>query len=148
MSTPQDPWNPWNNDESSRRDDPPPYGQQYPPGHGWDPSMPPPPLPPSYGSPPGYQQPGLPQQPPPPRTNGLAVGSLVVSLVSTFACCGAIGFVGALMGHVARGQIRATGEQGDGLALAGIIIGWITTLLLVAGVLVWIGLIGVAAAGY
>lgn len=110
--------------------------------------MPPPQLPPSYGAPnyppPGYQYPHV----PPPGTNGLAIGSLVVSLVSAFVCCGALGFVGAIMGHVARGQIRATGEQGDGIALAGIIIGWLTTLLLLAGVLVWVGLLGVTAAGY
>jgi hypothetical protein len=28
---------------------------------------------------------------------------------------------------VARRQIRESGEQGDGMALAGIIVGWITT---------------------
>jgi hypothetical protein len=31
------------------------------------------------------------------------------------------------MGHIARKQISERGEQGDGMALAGIIIGWITT---------------------
>jgi hypothetical protein len=31
------------------------------------------------------------------------------------------------MGHVARKQIRERGEQGDGFALAGIIIGWVIT---------------------
>lgn len=112
--------------------------------------MPPPPLPShgSYSHDP-YVQPGYPyggaQRP---GTNSFAIASLVVSLVSTFACCGALGFVGAILGHVARGQIRVTGEQGDGLALAGIILGWVTTLLLFGGVLVWIGLIGVAATGY
>jgi hypothetical protein len=39
-------------------------------------------------------------------------------------------------GHVARSQIRRTGEQGAGLALAGLILGWIgfgfTVLVLIA----------------
>ncbi|MDP9428516.1 MAG: DUF4190 domain-containing protein [Actinomycetota bacterium] len=39
--------------------------------------------------------------------------------------------VGLVLGIVARRQIRETGEQGDGLALAGIIIGGIATALAV-----------------
>jgi hypothetical protein len=39
--------------------------------------------------------------------------------------------VGAILGHIARRQIRERGEGGDGLALAGIIVGWILTGLLV-----------------
>ncbi|PZE94567.1 DUF4190 domain-containing protein [Curtobacterium sp. MCBD17_008] len=41
---------------------------------------------------------------------------------------------GAIMGHVALGRIKQTGEQGRGLALAGIIGGWIITALAVIGV--------------
>ena len=37
------------------------------------------------------------------------------------------GPVGAIMGHIARRQIQERGEQGDGFALAGIIVGWVTT---------------------
>lgn len=69
-------------------------------------------------------------------TNGLAIASLVVSLHS-------LGFpgasiVGAILGHVARGQIRRTGDDGAGAALAGIIIGWSVTglyVVLVAAVI-------------
>ena len=31
------------------------------------------------------------------------------------------------MGHIARKQIRERNEQGDGFALAGIIVGWVIT---------------------
>jgi len=41
--------------------------------------------------------------------------------------------VGAILGHIARGQIARSGEQGDGIALAAIIIGWIFTGLFVCG---------------
>jgi hypothetical protein len=33
------------------------------------------------------------------------------------------------MGHVARAQVRARNEAGDGLAVAGLVIGWIGTAL-------------------
>jgi hypothetical protein len=68
--------------------------------------------------------------PPPPhpyaprRTNGLAVASLVVSLVGLLACL-LVGVIGLVLGYRARDQIRETGEEGEGLAKAGIIIGWI-----------------------
>jgi hypothetical protein len=38
---------------------------------------------------------------------------------------------GLVLGIIARKQIRQTGEQGDGLALAGIIVGGIATALFV-----------------
>lgn len=59
-----------------------------------------------------------------PRTNGLAVASLVTSLCGIFLC-GVPGVIGAIMGHVARKQVRERGEDGGGMALAGIIIGWL-----------------------
>ena len=40
--------------------------------------------------------------------------------------------LGIVFGFVARSQIKKTGEDGDGLALAGIIIGGIFTLLFIA----------------
>jgi tetratricopeptide (TPR) repeat protein len=63
---------------------------------------------------------------PPARTNSLAIASLVLSLCGLLFCVSAP--VGAVIGHVARGQIRDRGENGDGLALAGIIVGWLVTV--------------------
>ena len=48
--------------------------------------------------------------------------------------------VGAIVcGHVALAQIRRTGEQGHGLALAGTILGWVLTGLIALVVLAWLG---------
>lgn len=92
----------------------------------------PPPPPPS----------GLPAHPVPP-TNDLATFSLIFSLVS-LAAFGAPGIVAAIMGHVALGRIKRTGERGHGQATAAIIIGWL-------GFAGFLGLFGVwlvlAAAG-
>ncbi|WIB13660.1 DUF4190 domain-containing protein [Curtobacterium sp. MCPF17_052] len=51
--------------------------------------------------------------------------------------------VGAILGHVALGRIKQTGEQGRGLALAGIIGGWVLTGLFI---LLVIAIIAVFAA--
>lgn len=56
-----------------------------------------------------------------PGVNGLAIASLVVSLT----CCGP---VGAILGIVSLGQIKRTGEQGRGMAIAGIVLGVLGTL--------------------
>lgn len=58
------------------------------------------------------------------RANPLAVAALVCGLGQTvlwpLATVPAI-----VLGHVARRQIRRTGERGGGLALAGLVLGWI-----------------------
>jgi len=71
--------------------------------------------------------------PPSAGTNGLAIGSLVLSLLGLF--CGIGSIVGVILGFIARGQIKRTGQGGDGMALAGIIIG-IATLVISIGVYV------------
>lgn len=78
---------------------------------------------------------------PPPPTNGMAVAALVVSIIGAVGLCGygiggLIGGVGAILGHVARRQIRERGEGGDGLALAGVIVGWIACGIAVAAIVV------------
>ena len=56
------------------------------------------------------------------RTNVAAVVSLIFGILWIFY----IGSVVAVVcGHVARKQIRRTGEAGDGAALAGLILGYL-----------------------
>ncbi|EEP73149.1 hypothetical protein MCAG_03476 [Micromonospora sp. ATCC 39149] len=82
-------------------------------------------------APAGYPAPGYPGYgyPPAQRTNGMAVAALVLALVGVASCITAP--IGAILGHVARKQIRETGEGGAGMAQAAIIVGWILTGLLV-----------------
>ena len=72
----------------------------------------------------GYGTPAVVMPAPAQSTNGMAIASLVCSLAG-LATCGVTAIVGAILGHVARRQIRERGDGGDGLALAGIISGWI-----------------------
>lgn len=85
---------------------------------------------------PGYGQPGhgRPGYPPPygyqAPTNTMAILSLVFAFV--FAP------VGLGLGIGARRQIARTGEEGAGLALAGIIVGSILTAVWVLVIIVWV----------
>ncbi|MBV9098907.1 MAG: DUF4190 domain-containing protein [Frankiaceae bacterium] len=49
----------------------------------------------------------------------------IAALVCAFVCSP----LGIIFGFVARSQIRKTGQQGDGLALAGIIVGAVSMVL-------------------
>jgi peptidyl-prolyl cis-trans isomerase B (cyclophilin B) len=82
---------------------PPPYGA-YPP--------------PPYGYPTGYYGPPQPQP-----TNAMAIVSLVCALL--FAP------LGIVFGHISLSQIKKTGEEGRGLAIAGLVIGYMITALTV-----------------
>jgi hypothetical protein len=94
----------------------------------------------AYSPPPGqqYYPPYQPYQGYPPYplvrpTNGLAIASLVCGIAAFFTgitCIPAI-----ICGHTARRQIRRTGEQGDGMALAGLILGYVSVVLYIALVL-------------
>ena len=64
------------------------------------------------------------------KTNGLALASLICGLAPfIFGPPAAIPAI--VFGHVARHQIKRTGEQGAGLALAGLILGWVTVILVI-----------------
>jgi hypothetical protein len=77
------------------------------------------------GHPPvGYQPPGYyPNLVPVPPTNGLAVGALVCGILEFFTL-GVLAIPAVILGHLARGQIKRTGERGDGMAITGLILGW------------------------
>ncbi len=61
-------------------------------------------------------------------TNGLAIASLACGIAQFVI--GPLATIPAIvLGHVARHQIRRTGEQGAGLALAGLILGWAAVIL-------------------
>lgn len=89
-----------------------------------------------YGPPPGHY-PGQRQ----PGTNGLAIASLVSSLIGVFTF-GLAAIAGIVMGHIARGQIRQSGQGGDGLALAGLIIGYVMIGLAALGIVIAVLFLG------
>ena len=76
--------------------------------------------------------------PPPRPTSGLAIASLV---------CAIVGFSlpAVICGHVARTRIRETGEGGDGLAVAGLVLGY---LGIIGWMLLFVGLTALVHTGH
>ncbi len=131
------------------------YNPTPPPGYPMPPM--PPPLPPNYGPatafpPPGpFPPPGAyPPYPPPvgygpppsaygygygadpTSTSGKAIGALVTSLVGLPLCfCALPSIVGIVLGIVAMNDIKKTGQQGRGMALAAVIVGGVSLALTV-----------------
>ncbi|GAA2511401.1 DUF1707 and DUF4190 domain-containing protein [Streptomyces longisporus] len=61
----------------------------------------------------------------PPPTNGKAVGSLVCGIL-TFFTAGLTGLPAVILGHSARSEMQRTGERGEGLAMTGLVLGWLS----------------------
>jgi len=92
----------------------------------------------------------------PGQTNTLAIISLVAGVGSFFAHVipGVGGFTVAVVaivtGYMARNQIKQTGEQGMGLATAGMVIGIVHIALIVAvivGIFILVFIFGIAMLG-
>jgi hypothetical protein len=90
----------------------------------------------------GSEPPQAHSQSPPPAalsrpTNSLAIVSLVAGIASYFV----VPIIGAVIaivtGHMARAQIRRSGEDGKGLAMIGVILGYahLALALLVGAIL-------------
>jgi peptidyl-prolyl cis-trans isomerase B (cyclophilin B) len=94
--------------------------------------------PPPYGRPPGpppHTYPyGYPVAPHGPPTNAMAIASLV--------CAFLFAPLGIVFGHISLSQIRRTGEQGRGLAVAGLVISYLITVLTVLVLVLTAVLIG------
>jgi hypothetical protein len=94
--------------------------QNYPPPQ---PNYAPPPFPPPYqGYGPDPYDPYRAARPP--GTNGQAIGAFVAALVGLpFCMCGVPSLVGLILGIIALGETKRTGQDGHGLALAAVIVG-------------------------
>ena len=86
------------------------------------PQGPPPGQQPTYGAPPGGFQ--------PPRTNGLAVTSMILGLLWV---CWLGSILAVIFGHVALSQIKKSNgtQQGKGFAVAGLVLGYLGVLTLI-----------------
>lgn len=72
-----------------------------------------------------YGQPYPYGAPPPPKSTQNAMISLILSCAG-FACC-LTAPVGVVFGHIAMGKIKRGEEDGRGMALAGLIVGYIVS---------------------
>jgi Domain of unknown function (DUF4190)/Domain of unknown function (DUF1707) len=75
------------------------------------------------------------------NTNGLAVASLACGIVQFFIPL-PTAILAIVFGHIARGQIRRTGERGAGLATAGLVLGWAQVVLLIIALAAFVSMRG------
>jgi hypothetical protein len=89
----------------------------------------------------GYQTPAYPYISLPTKTNGLAIWALILGLIPVVPIAGSV--LAIVFGNMGKGQIDRSGgrETGRGLAVAGIILGW----LCIVGYTIIIALLVVAA---
>lgn len=88
-------------------------------------------MPPTYHRPhpqgqlvPFQQQPVVPYAPPRRPQNSAATAALICGLISPLVW-GLAAIPAVILGHKARAEIRRTGEQGEGAATAGLVLGWL-----------------------
>ncbi|GAA0246410.1 hypothetical protein GCM10009527_048870 [Actinomadura nitritigenes] len=67
-------------------------------------------------------------------TNGMATAAMVLGLIGIVSC-GTTSILAIIFGHVAQSQIKRTHEEGQGMATAGLILGYIVTGL---WLIVWV----------
>jgi hypothetical protein len=84
--------------------------------------------------------------PPVSSTNGTAVASLICGIMMFFSF-GITAVPAVILGHAARRQIRRTRQRGDGLAVAGLILGWLG-LAFFTVIVIGLGLAAVATTGH
>jgi Domain of unknown function (DUF4190) len=66
-------------------------------------------------------------------TNGLAIAAMVLGIVWVYW----VGSILALIfGYIARRQIKQRGQNGDGMAIAGIVLGWVGIASLIVIIIV------------
>jgi peptidyl-prolyl cis-trans isomerase B (cyclophilin B) len=99
-----------------------------------DPNLNPQPLPPQQPQQPQY---GAYQ---PPQQAGYNTMSIVAFILAFF-----VNIVGIILGFVALSQIKRTGEQGHGLALAAVIIGFVEVAIAILIFIVLAIVLGIAA---
>ncbi|MEU1733826.1 DUF4190 domain-containing protein [Streptosporangium sp. NPDC020145] len=102
----------------------PPGGYGTPPGGGYDPY--------GYGA------------PPPRGNNGMAIAALIMGIAGLFVC-GVTSIVGIVLGHISLGQIKRTGEEGRGMAIAGLVLSYFGVACWLVVLVVWLVAIGVLA---
>jgi len=113
-------------------------GKWYWDGSKWVPVTAPAMTQPAY--PPAYAYPYATQ-----HTNSMSIASLVSGILAWLLCPFLGGVLAVIFGHVARNQIKQSGEAGGGMAIAGLVLGYANLGVTVLGFIAWIFLVVGAA---
>jgi hypothetical protein len=91
---------------------------------------------PAYGAAPAYSYGAT------AKTNTLAIVSLIASIAAFIIVPFVGSVVGVITGHMSLNQLKTSGEQGRGMALAGTIVGWVGLGLAILGIIAAIAFFG------
>ena len=95
---------------------------------------------------PGYAQaPGYAPAPAAAPTNTMAIVSMISSIIGWFAF-GSLCIVGVILGHISLKQLKTSGEGGRGMALTGLIMGYIGIAGWIVGLIILFVFLGIAGA--
>src|ERR1700758_888083 len=103
------------------------------------------PPPPPWSQPPGAGYPAPPSMPyysQAPR-NGLGVAALILAIVGLLLCWSVVGgvmfgIVAAVMGFIARGRVKRGEANNGGVALAGVVLGFLSIVAGLVFILIWV----------
>jgi hypothetical protein len=122
-----------------------PQGYAPQPGYAPPPGYPPQGYPPQGYGQPGYAAPGQPLQYGGYAPSGAGSGvsfskdaqtAMILSIIGC-VCCGILGIIGLVQGYKAKSNMQASGNfEGQGMATAAIVLGWISIAFMVIGVVV------------
>jgi hypothetical protein len=132
---------------------PPPAAPQHPAAGGY----PPPPPYPQYPYPPGQYPGGYGYPPPPPQPysgytppptgpkNGLGIASLIIAIIGLVTSASVVlgiilGIVAVAIGFAARGLVKRGEANNGGVAIAGIVLGFLAIVAGLVFIPIWIGL--------
>lgn len=79
-------------------------------------------------------------------TNGFSIASLVCGCF--FFIYGIPAILALIFGYIARRQIKERGEKGDGMAIAGIVLGWVGVAYIVVIIIVFVVAASTVCTGY
>jgi Domain of unknown function (DUF4190) len=128
----------------SEPDQPPPYQQRpYYPG-----PYQPGPYPGSYPPPPPQPYSGFTPPPPVEPKNGLGIAALVIAIVGLVFCWSVfggiiLGLCAVIIGFVARGRVKRGEATNGGVAIAGIVLGFLGIVVSLAFIPIWVGVFDV-----
>jgi hypothetical protein len=75
----------------------------------------------------------------------MAIVSMISSIIGWFAF-GSLCIVGVILGHISLKQLKTSGEGGRGMALTGLIMGYIGIAGWVIGLIIFFIVLGIAGA--
>ncbi len=105
-----------------------------------------------YPPPPPQPYAGYPPPPPNPPKNGLGLAALVVAIVGLVLCWSVVGgviagVVAVILGFLGRGRVKRGEADNGGIAIAGIVLGFLSIVVGLVFIAIWVGVFNVVGGG-